>query len=64
MCVIVARCCSLREAGDKLGRNDPDLRAGSQQQIDLACGDCTAADHEHGLVRETQKNGEVVHGVR
>src|SRR6185295_18851519 len=58
-----ARCCSLREAGDKLGCNDPDLRGGSQQQIDLAFGDSTAADDEHRLVRETQKNGEVVHGA-
>src|SRR6185503_6621121 len=31
------------------------------QQIDLAFGDGTAADDEHWLVRETQKDGEVVH---
>ena len=57
----LARCCSLRQAGDKLGCNDPDLRGGSQQQIDLAFGNCAAADDEHGLVGETQKYGEVVH---
>ena len=57
----LARRHPLRQSGDKLRRNDTDLRRRSQQQIDLACGDFAAADDEHRLAGKTQENREVVH---